>query len=85
MNGGVCDKKRCVRPRKNEETVDAVHQACQQNPRKSIRTASLELHIPLSSVHQIKKNILNSPLTNCWLFTNLAEMAQQNGYLVLQA
>jgi hypothetical protein len=56
--GSVCDKNRTGRPRTNQDTVDAERHAFQQNPRKSVRKASQELHIPRSTVHRILKTEL---------------------------
>lgn len=46
-------KLKSGRPRNHEEKFDAVSPALQHNPRKSIRKASLELHVPSSLAHII--------------------------------
>ena len=51
--GSISDRKRSGRPSIDEETVDAVRVAFHRSPRKSIRVASNELAILLSTVHKV--------------------------------
>ena len=51
--GSVEDRKRSGRPSVSDASVDAVRDAFQRSPRKSVRRASIELRMPRSTVHKV--------------------------------
>ena len=51
--GSVGDLKRTGKPTSSDETVDSVRTAFQRSPRKSTRTASIELGVPKRTVVKI--------------------------------
>lgn len=51
--GSVLDRHRSGRRSTSESDVDRIHQSFARSPRKSVRTASMELRIPRSTVHDV--------------------------------
>ena len=51
--GTLLHKPRSRRPRTSEEDIKHIHQSFSHSPRKSIRTASVELQVPKSTIHKV--------------------------------
>ena len=51
--GTLLHKPRSGRPRTCEEDNKRIHQSFSRSPRKSIRTAFVELQVPKSTIHKV--------------------------------